>query len=62
MSAKYKPPFWFLFPVLGAALWIAFGVMAAEPPQSQEVRDPALERMIARFAGQARQAVPLRVR
>jgi hypothetical protein len=64
MSATHKRPFWMLFPVLpalGTAFWIAFGVMAAaSPPPSPpaEVRDPALERMIARFANQARQAIP----
>ena len=67
MSVKSNLRLWLLGPVFFAASWITFRVMAADPPpaarasvvaaasaDSVEVRDPALERMISRFATEAR--------
>ena len=74
MSAKSKPRSWVIIPVLAAASWITFRVMAAPPPPLativhgagnsadddeaafMEVDDPALGRMIARFAAEAEAA------
>jgi hypothetical protein len=58
-----RPNHWLVMAAFAAAFWITFRVMAAPPappaPRLEladdgEVRDPALEVMLARFAGEGR--------
>ena len=64
MSFTRKPQFWLAALAAGSAFWIAFRVTAAEapppPPRSAvdfaqtEIDDAVLERMIAKYAREAR--------
>ena len=67
MSSVKKPHNWLCVAAFAAAFWITFRVMAAPatPPApvhpiatgataEEEVRDPVLDEMIARFANAAR--------
>ena len=69
MSQKNRPLNWLCVAAFAAAFWITLRVVAAAPPPPanssfepagmgellapDEIRDPALERMVARFAATA---------
>jgi len=64
MAFIRRPNYWLCLAAFAAAFWITLGVVAAPvvPPHpsrdlvelnDDEPRDPALEQMIARFAGAA---------
>ena len=58
-----RPNHWLVMAAFAAAFWVTFRVMAAAPEahrpaaaltDGEDLRDPALEVMITRFAGAAR--------
>lgn len=63
MAFVGRPNHWLVMAAFAVAFWITFRVMPAAPAlppartllaDDEEVRDPALEVMLARFAGEAR--------